>query len=370
MAITRSRKRDNDGEPEGVGRATRSSRNNADVDDEPSALPKAKRQRTTTAAARATRSSRALKPVATNANTKPTRGRPKKNSAEPSKPVHRNRKTAEATQDAEPETANQQQHPQPIQKETLPPAGATHAGANDENKPEPVSSNAVIPKSTSTTSLDQSSENKTAIETNYQDGQPYDIDARDARDPLYVTDYVEDMYRHFRWKEQESSVDRMYMGRDDNKQPHVNEAMRCILVDWLIEVHYKFKLFPETLYLTVNILDRFLSETIEKITKRDLQLVGVTSLLIAAKYEEMYVPELRDLTYICDGAYTEAKVCSGNRFVHTVVKLMPSYFLNALSSDNTFFCFLKYKLDFFSPNDQRSRFYVWKKTFSKLSTTT
>jgi cyclin B len=135
------------------------------------------------------------------------------------------------------------------------------------------------------------------------------------------------MYEHYRYKEETTTVDRMYMGSTTDKgktgggggggkkkQPHINETMRCILVDWLVEVHYKFKLFPETLYLTVNLLDRFLSKSKESITKRDLQLVGVTALLISSKYEEMYIPELRDLTYICDGAYTEAKV-------RTVMKL-------------------------------------------------
>mmetsp|Transcript_22766 Transcript_22766/g.56420 ORF Transcript_22766/g.56420 Transcript_22766/m.56420 type:complete len:469 (+) Transcript_22766:274-1680(+) len=312
MVTTRSRLRGT-GENEGVTRTKRSSRTNAaNVDDEP-IEPKSKRQRTaaatttttTTTAARATRKSRALKPVSTNANSKPTRGKSKKTETKPvAKP--RSRKTTQPTQDAEPEAAKQQQqqeqHLQP--QETLPSAGATRAGANDETV-----SNADIPKSTSTASLDNHSENSKTATENYQDGEPYDIDARDAHDPLSVTDYVEDMYRHFRWKEEDSSCNRMYMGRaDEGKQPHINETMRCILVDWLIEVHYKFKLFPETLYLTVNILDRFLSETPEIVTKRDLQLVGVTSLLVSAKYEEMYVPELRDLTYICDGAYTEAKI--------------------------------------------------------------
>jgi len=150
----------------------------------------------------------------------------------------------------------------------------------------------------------------TAVSTSsYQNGIPDDIDARDAHDPLSVTDYVADMYEHFRSKEELCSVDCMYMGSAAHgKQPNINESMRCILVDWLIEVHYKFKLFPETLYLTINVLDRFLAQTSEIIVKRDLQLVGVTALLVSAKYEEMYVPELRDLTYICDGAYTEAKI--------------------------------------------------------------
>jgi G2/mitotic-specific cyclin-B, other len=42
------------------------------------------------------------------------------------------------------------------------------------------------------------------------------------------------------------------------QQKDVNEKMRAILIDWLVEVHLKFKLVPETLYLTVNLIDRYL----------------------------------------------------------------------------------------------------------------
>ena len=41
-------------------------------------------------------------------------------------------------------------------------------------------------------------------------------------------------------------------------QTDINEKMRAILIDWLIEVHLKFKLLPETLFLTVNLIDRYL----------------------------------------------------------------------------------------------------------------
>lgn len=37
-------------------------------------------------------------------------------------------------------------------------------------------------------------------------------------------------------------------------QTDINEKMRSILIDWLFEVHQKFKLMPETLYLTVNLV--------------------------------------------------------------------------------------------------------------------
>lgn len=89
-------------------------------------------------------------------------------------------------------------------------------------------------------------------------------------------------------------------------QTAINEKMRSILVDWLVEVHLKFKLVPETLYLTVNIIDRYLAST--KVSRPKLQLVGVTSLLIASKYEEIYPPELRDLVYICDRAYSKSEI--------------------------------------------------------------
>ncbi len=58
--------------------------------------------------------------------------------------------------------------------------------------------------------------------------------------------------------------------------------MRAILIDWLVDVHLKFKLLPETLYLTVNMIDRYLDK--EVISRRKLQLVGIASMLIASKY--------------------------------------------------------------------------------------
>ena len=124
-------------------------------------------------------------------------------------------------------------------------------------------------------------------------GSADDIDERDKDDPLCATDYVVEMYEWYREKEVSSSVRPTFM----ENQPHINQRMRAILVDWLVEVHAKFKLVPETLYLTINLIDRFLE--LEVVTRPKLQLIGVTALLIASKYEEIYPPELRDLVYIC-----------------------------------------------------------------------
>jgi len=89
-------------------------------------------------------------------------------------------------------------------------------------------------------------------------------------------------------------------------QPHINEKMRAILIDWLVEVHLKFKLVPETLYLTVNVIDRYLK--VAMVERSNLQLVGVSALLLASKYEEIYPPELKDLVYITDKAYTQEQI--------------------------------------------------------------
>ena len=90
------------------------------------------------------------------------------------------------------------------------------------------------------------------------------------------------------------------------QQAHINEKMRAILIDWLVEVHLKFKLVPETLYLTVNLIDRYLLGS--PVERSNLQLVGVSALLLASKYEEIYPPELKDLVYITDKAYTQEQI--------------------------------------------------------------
>lgn len=79
-----------------------------------------------------------------------------------------------------------------------------------------------------------------------------------------------------------------------DSQPDLNSNMRSILIDWLIEVHRKFELMPETFYLTVNIIDRYLSMRI--VPRRTLQLVGISSMVIASKYEEVWAPQVEFFT--------------------------------------------------------------------------
>ena len=84
-------------------------------------------------------------------------------------------------------------------------------------------------------------------------------------------------------------------------QNDINEQMRAILIDWLIEVHYRFRLKSETLFQTVWIIDAYLS--ILPIIRARLQLLGIASLLISCKSQEIYYPQLNELIDITDGAY-------------------------------------------------------------------
>ncbi|CAI5527344.1 unnamed protein product [Closterium sp. Naga37s-1] len=130
----------------------------------------------------------------------------------------------------------------------------------------------------------------------------WDIDAADKSNPLAETTYVADIYNFYRRTEAEGMVAPDYM----NRQSDINGTMRAILIDWLIEVHLKFKLMPETLFLAISVIDRYLAVT--PVPRRNLQLVGITAMLIASKYEEIWAPEVGDFVYICDSAYTRQDV--------------------------------------------------------------
>ncbi|KAK2995084.1 hypothetical protein RJ640_020724 [Escallonia rubra] len=129
-----------------------------------------------------------------------------------------------------------------------------------------------------------------------------DIDSADKKNPLAVVEYIDDIYAYYKKAESSSCVPPNYMAH----QYDINERMRGILIDWLIEVHYKFELMEETLYLTVNLIDRFLA--LQSVARKKLQLVGVTAMLLACKYEEVSVPVVEDLILISDKAYTRKEV--------------------------------------------------------------
>lgn len=129
-----------------------------------------------------------------------------------------------------------------------------------------------------------------------------DIDSGDKETHTMCAEYVKDIYSYLRRSERRFNPKTDYM----HHQTEITEKMRMILIDWLIQVHSKFHLIQETLYLTVYILDRYLEKATVK--RSELQLLGVTSMLLASKYEETFAPEIGDFVYITDNAYSKDEV--------------------------------------------------------------
>jgi len=133
-----------------------------------------------------------------------------------------------------------------------------------------------------------------------------DIDAQDSDNPQLVSIYVKDVYVYLRFLEEKFTVRPQYMTLDP--KPEISPRMRTILIDWLIQVHSRFSLLQETLFLAIGILDRYLQDKMTEVGRKRLQLVGITSMWIASKYEEIFAPEVNDFVYITDNAYSSAEL--------------------------------------------------------------
>lgn len=127
-------------------------------------------------------------------------------------------------------------------------------------------------------------------------------DEGESSNPQSVKEYASGIFNQLFDKELVSLPCADYM----DSQTDITGKMRTILIDWLVEVHMKYRLSSETLHLTVNLIDRYLSKA--TVTRKRLQLIGVVAMFIAAKFEEISPPELHDWVYITDNAYTKEDV--------------------------------------------------------------
>lgn len=119
------------------------------------------------------------------------------------------------------------------------------------------------------------------------------IDEKDLGNPQMCADYVNDIYTYLH------QLERVFPIRENFllEQVDVTPKMRSVLLDWINEVHHQFSLETETYYMAVSMIDRYLQA--EQTTSRKyLQLVGVTSLFMASKYEELMPPEINDFVYV------------------------------------------------------------------------
>lgn len=80
--------------------------------------------------------------------------------------------------------------------------------------------------------------------------------------------------------------------------------MRKVLLKWLIQVGRKFQVKDETMHICVQLIDLILLHETERISKHNFQLLGVTALFVASKYNEIHTFEAEKYVYLCDGLYT------------------------------------------------------------------
>jgi hypothetical protein len=110
-----------------------------------------------------------------------------------------------------------------------------------------------------------------------------------------------------------SSVAHSPTNQSSPLSPLVNRAMRTTLIDWLLQVHMRYHMLPETLWIAVNLIDRFLSNRVVSLVK--FQLVGVTAMFIAAKYEEIMAPSVEEFVYMTEGGYSRDEILRGERII-------------------------------------------------------
>ena len=120
----------------------------------------------------------------------------------------------------------------------------------------------------------------------------------------FVGEYLEEIYMNLLLEEKQATIKPKlgYM----NTQYEINEIMRAILIDWIIDIHLKFKLRQETLFMTIWLIDTYLSYAF--VPREKFQLLGITCLLISCKSHEIYYPQQNKIIEMTDNAYTKQEM--------------------------------------------------------------
>lgn len=120
----------------------------------------------------------------------------------------------------------------------------------------------------------------------------------------YVGEYLEEIYVNLLLEETQATTKPKFGYMDT--QPEINEIMRAILIDWIIDVHLRFNLRQETLFMTIWLIDTYLSFAF--VHRDKLQLLGITCLLISCKSHEIYYPQNDKLIEMTDNAYSKEEM--------------------------------------------------------------
>lgn len=132
---------------------------------------------------------------------------------------------------------------------------------------------------------------------------------------LYENEYLEEIYYNLLLEEKNLKVKPKFGYLKYQKE--INAEMRAILIDWLDQVHFKYHFKIETLYQTIWIIDTVLSY--RKIFRSSLQLLGIASLYISCKFNEIYYPKSFEFIAITDNAYKEYELLEMEKEILKVV---------------------------------------------------
>ena len=148
--------------------------------------------------------------------------------------------------------------------------------------------------------------------------------------PQYCIEYSKEIFSFLKSNEKLNMP--IYKNINLNKT-EISEKSRKILIDWIISVHAKFNLLPNTLFLTINLIDRIIEKNVAHINS--FQLLGTTALHIAAKYEEIYPPEINDYIFISNKAFSKEDVIEMENFIldklnFDILCISPYLFLDRL----------------------------------------
>ena len=132
---------------------------------------------------------------------------------------------------------------------------------------------------------------------------------------LVPYEYINDIWDNFIEKEKYNnySFDSIISIQTD-----IKDSMRCILIDWIISLQNKFFRKSNTLFLTINLIDRYLSK--RSIHRTKFQLLGVTSLFIAFKYEEIHMKNINDFVDLTARAFDKTEILNMEKIIIDLVE--------------------------------------------------
>lgn len=122
-------------------------------------------------------------------------------------------------------------------------------------------------------------------------------------------------------------------------QTEIDSSKRAVLVNWLVEVSDEYDLQTETLFISVGLIDRFLSHM--NISTSNFQLLGVAAMFIASKYEEIFPPQLYQFVEVTDDTFSGPQICQMEREILKTLNFKISapttlYFLRQIFAYNKF----------------------------------